>query len=145
MTLKKLLIALFIVLTFPLVLIWALVYGIIIGIIGITVDRIETVIDLLKRDRIELLKYPKWRADLEKHIELNNAEDDETRRRITEKSAREKEWTPLRILGSFLLHILIFGICFYPPLLIWGILTGPIRALIEWWRWCCNILEKGGK
>ncbi|MFA5894003.1 MAG: hypothetical protein WC903_08605 [Candidatus Margulisiibacteriota bacterium] len=126
---------LFIILTLPFVLAWSLIYGLIIGIIGITVDRWETVRKYVRQDAIELLKYPKWKEDAWKAAYLRGINMAEQRREAERAFAEKRKKVP-GMIGHIIQDILIFGIILYPPLLIWGILAGPIRAFLEYFKWC---------
>lgn len=125
----------FIILSFPFALAWSLIYGLIIGIIGSTVDVYETIRDKVYQDIRGALKYPGWRTEVYERLHLKAAED--SRGRIPEEARRAVEKgkiKPPSIIGSIILHTCVF-ILYYPFLLIWGIATGPIRAFFEYYKW----------
>lgn len=125
----------------PFILAWCLIYGFIVGIIGITVDRFEYVRGILRQDAISLLKYPKWSA--QKHLEAHlKSIDNPDERAKTEWDYKTGQKKAPSMTAEILTDVLIFGILDYPLFLIWGIVTGPIRTLIEFWKWWMKIWGK---
>ena len=141
----KIVFVLLTILTLPILLIWFLIYGIIIGIVGITIDHYENIRYAIKRDVIELLKYPKWR---EKHHRLKYLSGIDNKK---ERERAEMDFMEGRLkvggMGGATIGMIIYGIFTYPLMLIWGIIAGPVMALeeaIKWWGriWKCS--SKGG-
>ncbi|MDI6731474.1 MAG: hypothetical protein QME05_02695 [Candidatus Margulisbacteria bacterium] len=131
----KVIFIVFAILILPFVLVWSLVYGVIVGIIGITVDRFESVRKYIRQDAIELLKYPKWKEECWKAACLRGIDMAEQRKEVERAFAEKRKKAP-GMIGRIIQDILIFGIMLYPLLLIWGILIGPIRAFLECYKWC---------
>ena len=86
----KLIFIIFSVLTLPIVLLWSLIYGVIIGIIGITVDRYETLRKIIRREAIESVKYPRWNAKKYREIYLGAINDPRMRAEAEEAFKRKK-------------------------------------------------------
>jgi hypothetical protein len=134
----KLIFILFSVITLPIVLLWSLIYGVVIGIIGITVDRYETLKKIVRRQAIESLKYPRWNAKKYREIYLGAIDDPRMRVEAAEAFKRNKVRPPATV-WQIITDVFIFGLVFYPFLLVWGILTGPVRAFLEYWKWCYKV------
>lgn len=133
---NKVIFIVFAILILPLVLVWSLVYGVIIGVIGITVDRYEYIRDvIMRRTAIEYLKYREWRvknwqeAYLKGVDRIEEIKADERAFAVGEKKVPSMGWMMWQ-------EVLVFGIIFYPFMLVWGVITGPIRAFIEYYKWC---------
>ena len=128
----------FAVLISPLALVWAVIYGLIIGIIGPTVDVYEIIRNKIYGDVRGVLKYPKWKAEDYKRkvmaAENKNFEEIQAVEREFEEGRRK----PLGIVGYIIRDIFVF-ILYYPFLLLWGIMTGPIRAFLEYLKWCYRV------
>ncbi|MBU0573486.1 MAG: hypothetical protein KKH83_03300 [Candidatus Margulisbacteria bacterium] len=131
---RKTFLVIFYLISLPIVLPWCLVYGVIIGIIGITVDRYEFVRTAIRRDARATLKYRKWQAEKHKEASLRCI-DDKTKRMEAETAYKEGRKKTPGVIGYTITNIIVFGIIFYPPLLIWGAVTGPVRAFIEFNKW----------
>ncbi|KAF0133869.1 MAG: hypothetical protein FD145_1079 [Candidatus Saganbacteria bacterium] len=124
----------------PIVLAWCLFYGVIIGIVGITVDRYEYVRKIIKQDVICRIKYPSWQKEKWEASLLGNTNNAKERNEL-ETAIKEGRRKPPGMLGDIIINILLFSIIFYPFLLIWGIVTGPIRAGIEYYKWCYKTIN----
>lgn len=118
----------------PLILSWCLLYGVIVGLIGITVDRFEYVAGVLRGDAISIIKYPKWSAQKHQEAQMRSLDNPDERNKIEWAMKTGRVKSP-RLSGEMLADILIFGFLYYPFLLIWGAVTGPVRSLIEFWKW----------
>ncbi|MFH1762481.1 MAG: hypothetical protein ABIA63_15385, partial [bacterium] len=128
----------FIILASPFALAWAFIYGLIIGIIGPTVDIYEIIKNRTYNDVRTVLKYPRWRAKVHKILSLKSAQDEKGRIPEEERKRIEKSKPP-GVFGYIFQNTFVFGIVYYPFLLIWGIITGPIRAFLECYKWCYTI------
>lgn len=124
--------AIFIILTIfllPLAFLWSLVYGVIIGIIGSTVDCYEKIRNTIRRDVMEYLKYRKWRDEKFRENYLSQIRDE--RERFAAEQAIEKGKKKSYHVFVSVPALVLLGIGLYPFLLVWGIATGPIRAFFE--------------
>ena len=122
----------------PFALIWSIIYGIIIGIAGTTVERLEAVRRVNQSDRIESLKYPKWKSRKYQQLRLDRIEDKNQRAEAEMQYASGKLSTPT-LFGYYLQNIILYGIIFYPAFLLYGIIVGPFRAFFAWQNKCGKI------
>ena len=146
----KIIFILFSILSLPFVLAWSLLYGIIVGSIGITVDRYEHMRDNIRSHVISILKYPKWQAEKWKASALRSMEIlslAEEQKRERKRAIEEGRERAPGMLNYIVTDIIIFGILPYPFFLVWGIIAGPVRALLnysKWWYLDWKKYKKGG-
>jgi len=134
----------FAILAFPLIIVWSLVSGIIIGIIGSTVNFFQVQRREIKEEIIAITKYPGWREDEFKNQSLYFAEKDTEKARL-QYEFREGKKAP-RMVKFIFIQMILGSIIFYPYLLFRGILLGPVFACRQSYNDLWNILNfKGGK
>lgn len=119
--------ALFIILSIlalPFILVWSLIYGVVIGLVGMTVNTYETARTAIRQESIIMLKYPIWR---QKEYDISQGKD-------LKNPYKETMRAPGR-MASIILQFFV-SVMLYPFLLVWGVIIGPVRAFIEvinWW------------
>ena len=130
----KALFVIFTIIALPLVLLWSLLYGVVVGIIGITIDRWEVIQRILCRNALETLKYPIWNAKKaqEGYLRTLSSVDDMFVAQQEFQVGRKKVAGPI---SETFWDLLIFGVALYPFLLVWGIATGPVRAFLDIFKW----------
>lgn len=129
--------------TFPFIIVWSLVCGVIIGIIGSTVNFFQVQRREIREEIVAITKYPGWREDQFKNQSLYFAEKGEQRARL-ESEFQEGKKAP-RMIRFILIQIVLGSIIFYPYLLIRGIVMGPFLAYNQSYNDLWNILNsKGG-
>ncbi|KAF0133714.1 MAG: hypothetical protein FD145_1173 [Candidatus Saganbacteria bacterium] len=122
----------------PFMLVWAVVYGLIIGVIGPTVDIFEIIRNRTYQDVRTVLKYPGWKAEFYKISSLKAMDNMPEKMRENRKAFEEGRKKAPEPIGYLLRNIAAFSI-YYPAFLIWGIITGPIRAFAEYLKWCYKV------
>ena len=134
---NKFVFVVFAIIALPFVLIWSLIYGFIVGLIGGAVDCVENTRSVVKRVRWEALKYSKW-SGLEYQKSLGNIPASASEKEFLEKALQEGRVKSPGISGQVFSQY-VLGVCFFPFLLIWGAVTGPIRAFLLFLDWCGKI------
>ena len=131
------------VIAFPFIIVWSLVCGVIIGIIGSTVNFFQVQRREIREEIVAITKYPGWREDQFKNQSLYFAEKDGEKARLQYEFMEGKK-AP-RMIRFILIQIVLGSIIFYPYLLIRGIVMGPFLAYNQSYNDLWNILNsKGG-
>lgn len=134
---NKFILIILVIVALPFVLIWSLIYGFIIGLIGGAVDCFENTRDVAKRVRWESLKYSKW-SGMEYQKSQGNIPASVSEKEYIEKALREGRLKAPGATGQVIPQY-ILGICSFPFLLIWGAVTGPVRAFLLFIDWCDKV------
>lgn len=130
----KIIFLLFAVIVSPFALVWSIVYGLIIGIIGPTVDIFEIIRNRTYQDVRMALKYPGWKATFYKTTCLKAMDDNHQRMQEIRKAFEEGRAKAPGPVGYLIRNTLAFML-YYPVFLIWGVATGPLRAFAEYLKW----------
>lgn len=131
------------IIAFPFIFLSSLIYGVIIGIIGSTVNFCEVQRQKIREEIAAITKYPKWREDEYKNRALFIGEQ-RKEKDVVESEFRRGRRAP-RMAEFILLQMIIGSAIFFPFLFIRGIILGPILAYKQSYKSLEKFLNsKGG-